>query len=33
MFGIAWAVLPSIKFNIYKLADVGKSRLDGKCNL
>lgn len=33
MFDNAWIVLPSIKFNIYELADVDESRLDGKCNL
>lgn len=33
MFDNAWVVLPSIKFNIYMLADVEESRLDGKCNL
>lgn len=33
MFDNAWVVLPSIKFNIYELADVDKSGLDGKCNL
>lgn len=33
MFDSAWVLLPSIKFNIYELADVDGSRLDGECNL
>lgn len=33
MFDNAWVVSPPIKFNIYELADVDESRLDGKRNL